>query len=171
MNNFFTWSCVRLDCKVQNVTYSVHVQLYILLSRYWIKHNYCKLQTKLLLLVRAVKKFLSSRLIMNSRRLWNLYQRHKFLRAEASRDILKFKVSKMAFPGVFKMYFPPWMPSGFLRIHACHWNVPGIPRNRTVPTFCLSMGSMSFKTGRQMLYNNIGWCLFFVISNGRRRWK
>ena len=162
MNNFFTWSCVRLDCKVQTVTYSVHVQLYILLSCYWIKHNYCKLQTKLLLLVRAVKKFLSSRLIMNKRRLWNLYQRHKFLTAEASRDILKFKVSKMAFPGVFKMYFPPWMPSGFLRIHACHWNVPGIPRNRTVPTFCLSMGSMSFKTGKRMLYNNIGWCLFFV---------
>ena len=25
---------------------------------------------------------------MNSRRLWNLHQRHKFLRAEASRDIL-----------------------------------------------------------------------------------
>ena len=54
---------------------------------------------------------------MNSRRLWNLYQRHKFLRAEASGDILKFKVSEMASPGVFKMYFPPWMPSGFVRIH------------------------------------------------------
>ena len=54
---------------------------------------------------------------MNSRRLWNLYQRHKFLRAEASRDILKFEVSEMASPGVFKMYFPPWMPSGFVRIH------------------------------------------------------
>ena len=26
---------------------------------------------------------------MNSRRLWNLHQRHKFLRAKASRDILK----------------------------------------------------------------------------------
>ena len=54
---------------------------------------------------------------MNSRRLWNLYQRHKFLRAEASRDILKFEVSEMASPGVFKKYFPPWMPSGFVRIH------------------------------------------------------
>ena len=30
---------------------------------------------------------------MNSRRLWNSHQRHKFLRAEASRDILKFRVS------------------------------------------------------------------------------
>ena len=37
----------------------------------------------------AVKKFLSSRLIMNSRRLWNSHQRHKLLRAEAStRDFL-----------------------------------------------------------------------------------
>ena len=125
----------------------MHVQLYILLSRYWIKHDYCKLQTKLLLLVRAVKKFLSSRPIMNRKGLWNLHQRHKFLRAEASKDILKFKVSKMAFPGVFKMYFPLWMPSGFVRIHVCRWNVPGIPRNCMVPTFCLSMGSMSFKLG------------------------
>ena len=56
---------------------------------------------------------------MNRRRLWNVHQRHKFLRAEASRDILKFKVLEMAFPGVFKMYFPPWMPSGSVRIHAC----------------------------------------------------
>ena len=44
---------------------------------------------------------------MYSRRLWNLYQRHKFSRAEASRDIFKFKVSEMA----------SWMPSGFVRIH------------------------------------------------------
>ena len=39
---------------------------------------------------------------MNSRRLWNLRQRHKFLRAEASRDILKFRVSEMTFPGGFR---------------------------------------------------------------------
>ena len=47
---------------------------------------------------------------MNSRWLWNLHQRHKFLRAEASRDILKFRVSKMTFSGVFKRYFPPLTP-------------------------------------------------------------
>ena len=69
-------------------------------------------------LVRAVKMFLSSRLIMNSRQLWNLHQRHKFLRAEASRDILKIRVSEMASPGVFKRYFPPRMPCCFIRIHA-----------------------------------------------------
>ena len=55
---------------------------------------------------RAVKKFFSSRLIMNSRRLWNSHQRHKFLSAEASRDILKFRVSEIASPGVFNRYFP-----------------------------------------------------------------
>ena len=51
----------------------------------------------------AVKKILSSRLIM-SRRLWNSHQRYKFLRSEASRDILKL-VSEIAFPEVFKRYF------------------------------------------------------------------
>ena len=39
---------------------------------------------------------------MNSRRLWISRQRHKFLRAEASRNILKFRVSEMAFPGGFR---------------------------------------------------------------------
>ena len=52
--------------------------------------------------LRAVKKFLRSRLIMSSRRLWNSHQRQKFLRAEASRDILKFRVLEMVFPGVFQ---------------------------------------------------------------------
>ena len=40
--------------------------------------------------LRAVKKFLRSRLIMSSKRLWNSHQRHKSLRAKAFRDILKF---------------------------------------------------------------------------------
>ena len=34
-----------------------------------------------------------------------LAPRHKFVRAEASRDILKFGVSEMPFPGVFKRFF------------------------------------------------------------------
>ena len=55
---------------------------------------------------------------MNSRRLWNSHQRHKFLRAEASRDILKLRVSKMMFPGVFKWYFPLQPPCCFVTIHA-----------------------------------------------------
>ena len=43
---------------------------------------------------RPVKEFLSSRLIMSSRRLWNFHQRHKVLRAEASRGILKYAISR-----------------------------------------------------------------------------
>ena len=62
------------------------------------------------------KKFSSSRLIMNSMWLWNSHQRHQFLRAEASRDILKFRVSEMTFPGVFKRHFPPRMLYSFVRI-------------------------------------------------------
>ena len=38
---------------------------------------------------------------MSSMRLWNSHQRQKFLRAEASRDILKFRVLEMVFPGGF----------------------------------------------------------------------
>ena len=73
------------------------------------------------------QKVLSSRLIMNSRQLLISHQRHKFLRAEESRDILKFRVSEMPFPGVFKRYFPPWMPFCFVRIHS---------RLETMPSKC-----------------------------------
>ena len=55
---------------------------------------------------------------MNSRQLWNSHQRNKFLRAEASKDILQFRVSEMAFLGVFKRYFPLRTPSCFVRVHA-----------------------------------------------------
>ena len=54
---------------------------------------------------RAVKMFLSCRLIMNSRPLWNSHQRHKFLRAETSWDILEFRVSETPFAGAFTRYF------------------------------------------------------------------
>ena len=71
----------------------------------------------------------SSSLIINSRWL-GTRTKHKFFRAEASRDILKIRVSEMGFPGVFKRYFPLWMSCCFLRIHArpgnmqCRQNVP-----------------------------------------------
>ena len=71
-----------------------------------------------LLKLRAVKKVLDSRLVKNSRRLWNLDQRYKFLRAEADRDILKFRVWQMAFSVVFKRYFSPRTQCFFIRIHA-----------------------------------------------------
>ena len=68
-------------------------------------------------LVRAVNKFLSSRLIMNNRRLWNLHQSPKSVRAKASRYILKFRVSEIVFPEVFMAYFPLRTPCCFVRIH------------------------------------------------------
>ena len=72
-----------------------------------------------------VKKFLSGRLIMNSRRLWNLHQRHKFLKAEACMDILTFRVSEIVIPVVFKKHFPPRMPSCFVEIHTRLGTMPG----------------------------------------------
>ena len=62
-----------------------------------------------------------------------LAPRHKFLRAVASSDILKFRVSEMAFSGVFKRYSPaPRMPCCFVRTRARlgtmpSKNLPGIP--------------------------------------------
>ena len=53
---------------------------------------------------------------MKSRRLWNSHQRHMLLGAKALMDILKFIVSEMAFPGVFKRYFPPQMLCCSVRI-------------------------------------------------------
>ena len=129
---------------------------------------------------RAVKKFLRRRLIMNGRRIWNSHQRNKFLRAEASWDILKFRVSEMAFPGVFKRNFPMRTPCWFFRIPVRLGIMPlKCPRHSTTSNglsiswieTCLNMHSMSFKTGKWMRYNSIRWCLFFVSSYGRRRWK
>ena len=53
-----------------------------------------------LVVAQSRQQVFKSKQIMNSRQLWNLYQRNKFLRTEASRDILKFRVLEMAFPGV-----------------------------------------------------------------------
>ena len=77
---------------------------------------------------------------MNSRQLWNSYQRHKFLRAKASRDIQKFRVSEMAFAGVFKRYIfhrgSHVVSSEYTQDwEQCCRNVPGVPRHRTVQTF------------------------------------
>ena len=54
---------------------------------------------------------------MSSEWLWNLHQRHKFLRAEASSGILKFRVSEIEFSRVFKRYFPLRTPCCFVGIH------------------------------------------------------
>ena len=75
---------------------------------------------------RAVKEFLSSRLIMNSRQLWNSHQRHKFLRAEVPRNILKLiLVLEMAFPwhDVSSEYRQDW--------EQCPRDVPSVPQVRS----------------------------------------
>ena len=78
------------------------------------------------------KVFRLSRLVMNSRRLWNLDQSHMFLRAEASRDILKLRASEMAFSVVFKRYFPPQTQCFLIRIHARLGTMPlKCPRRST----------------------------------------
>ena len=78
---------------------------------------------------------------MNSRRLWNSHQRHKFLRNEASGDILKFRVSEIAFPiqrfsrGIFHRG-PHVVSSEYTQDwEQCRRNVPSVPRHRTVRTF------------------------------------
>ena len=55
---------------------------------------------------RAVKRFLSSRLIMNSRRFWNSHQRHKLLENQGIWEHFEIQSFEMAFPEVFKRYFP-----------------------------------------------------------------
>ena len=90
------------------------------------------------LLFRAVQKLLSSRLVMNSRWLWNQHQRHKFPRVKTSGDILKFRVLEMPFPWVFKRYFD--RVAMLYREYTQDWercrqNVPGVPQHHTVRTF------------------------------------
>ena len=52
-----------------------------------------------IIMTRAAKKVLSSRLIMNSRWLWNSHQRHKFRRAEALGTFWKLESRQSPFPG------------------------------------------------------------------------
>ena len=91
-------------------------------------------------MIQGYQKVLSSKLIRNSRQPWDSHQRHKFWRAEASRNILKIRVLKIEFPGVFNRCFPLWMPCCSVRIHArrgtlCRQNVPGIPQHNMVQMF------------------------------------
>ena len=69
---------------------------------------------------------------MNSRQLWNLHQRYKFSRAEESRDILKLRVSEIAFPRGFQDVFSTAdafvLSSEYTQDwEQCHRNVPGVP--------------------------------------------
>ena len=91
-----------------------HMQLHVTPSNFFIR-----IIRSEALVNQGCQKVLSSSLIMNtcSRRLQNSHQRPKFLRAGISRDILKFRVSEIVFPGVFKRYFPLPMPCCFVGIH------------------------------------------------------
>ena len=71
---------------------------------------------------------------MNSRQLWNLHQRHKFLRAEASRDILKFWSLRNGISRGFKRYFPLRTPCCFIRIHV-HVRLGKIPLIHNIAWF------------------------------------
>ena len=108
---------------------------------------------------------------MNSRRLCNLHQRHIFLRAEASRDILKFKVSEIAFPRVFKRYFPPRMQccqntrntgNNAIKMSQAFHDIARFKRFTHLNQF--NVHSMSFKTGTRMLYNILFVGAYFSIA-------
>ena len=85
---------------------------------------------------------------MCSRRLWNSHQRRKFLRATASRDILKFRVSEMVFPGfsagtfhhgrnaVSSEYTQDW--------EECRRNVSGVPKHRIIRTFHINLNLFKY---------------------------
>ena len=92
---------------------------------------------KELVVTQSRQQVFNSRQIMNSRQLWNLYQRNKFMRTEASRDILKFRVLEMAFPGV--LFFHHGIARMLFRQNShktgnmqCHQNISGIPQHCTV---------------------------------------
>ena len=133
------------------------------------KNNYERTSGQLTICTtaRAVKTFSTSRLVMNSRQLWNSHQLNKFLRAKASKDILQFRVSEMAFLGVFKRYFPLQMPCCFVKATKTGNDAVDVSQtfqDRMVWTF---HRSKPFKYA----FNVIRWCLFFVSSYNRRRWR
>ena len=82
----------------------------------------------------------------------------------------------MAFLGVFKSYFPPRIPCFFLRIHTRLGTMPfRVPQVfHDIARFECFTDLNLFKyvfnviqNWKQMLYNFIQWCLFFVSSYGR----
>ena len=99
---------------------------------------------------------------MNGRWLWKLQQRRKFLRAEASRGILKFRVSEMAFPGLFKRHFPHFphfVSSEYMQDWVqCRQNVPGVPH--TVRMFHRSKPVQKYVQSHSKLGNGCFTILF-----------
>ena len=81
------------------------------------------------------------------------------VRAEVSRDILKIRVSVMAFPGVYKRGFPPWTPCCFLRIQSRKTG------NKAVKMSLAFKDITQFKgfTGLNLLE-----CAFSVVTSGKQ---
>ena len=115
----------------------------------------------------------------NEKTSWrNSHQRYKSLRAEESRDTLKFKVSEMAFPGALNRYFPPWTPCCFVRIHSRLGTMPSkCPKHSTtshgsnvsqIQTCLKYVFNVNLETDVLKSYSMV---LFFVSSCGRRRSK
>ena len=85
---------------------------------------------------------------MCSRRLWNSHQRHKFLRATASRDILNLEFPKWFFQGfsagtfhhgrnaVSSEYTQDW--------EECRRNVSGVPKHRIIRTFHINLNLFKY---------------------------
>ena len=123
---------------------------------------------------RAVKMFLISRLIMNSRQLQNLHQRHKFLKAEASRDISKIKSFGNGISRCFQEVFSTTDTMLFCLHPRLGTTSLKCPRHSTTLHgssisqiyTCLNMNSMSFKTARQndALQFYLIRCSFFLLA-------
>ena len=112
---------------------------------------------KELVVAQSRQQVFNSRQIMNSRQLWNLYQRNKFIRTEASKDILKFRVLEMAFPGFI---FPPWMPGCcFVRIHI---------RLGTCNAIKISQAFHNIARFERVTHLNLFKYVFNVIQNSRK---
>ena len=93
MHTLSTFLRIRTDQHADLLNLCHSTSLWYFLDVLYHPLLYCTSALLLYLLFRAVKKFLSIRLIMNSVRQWNSHQRHKFLRAHASRDISRIHIS------------------------------------------------------------------------------
>ena len=120
---------------------------------------------------RAVKTFSSSRLIMNSRWLWNLHQRHKFLRAEASRDILSLLSLRNGIFRGFQEVFSTTDAILFSSEYSQHWEKGHGETFTDLNLFKYAFNVIQNWNTDTLQYYFIWWCLFFVSSDGRRRWK
>ena len=124
--------------------------------------------------IRAVKRFLSMRLIMNSRRLWNLHQRYKPRHLGTFWNLKSCKCHFQGFSkGIFHhsamLFCQNTCKTGD---NATEMSQVFYDITRFERLTCLNMHSTSFTIGKWILYNYfIQWCLFFVSSYGRRRWK